>query len=120
LVIFPDLFKGDAVPVSSSEGGLNLTEWRTRHPVTEIDSIIATTITYIRSELGVSKIGGVGYCFGGKYVPRFLAQGKGIDVGFIAHPSSLEATEIQGIAGPISIAAGGMLTHINTPTPCIC
>jgi dienelactone hydrolase len=90
-----------------------LTEWRTRHPTAEIDSIIATTITYIRSELGVSKIGGVGYCFGGKYVPRFLAQGKGIDVGFIAHPSSLEATEIQGIAGPISIAAGGKLTSIK-------
>jgi hypothetical protein len=26
-VIMPDLFAGDAIPVSSSEGGLNLTEW---------------------------------------------------------------------------------------------
>ncbi|KAF2796363.1 alpha/beta-hydrolase [Melanomma pulvis-pyrius CBS 109.77] len=114
LVIFPDLFKGDAVPVSSPEGTLNLTEWRTRHPAAEIDSIIASTITYIRSELGVQRIGGVGYCFGGKYVPRFLAQGKGIDVGFIAHPSGLEATEIQNIAGPISIAAGELDGAFNS------
>ncbi|KAF2710048.1 alpha/beta-hydrolase [Pleomassaria siparia CBS 279.74] len=113
LVIFPDLFKGDAVPVSSPEGTLNLTEWRTRHPTEEIDSIVASTITYIRSELGVQRIGGVGYCFGGKYVPRFLADGKGIDVGFIAHPSGLLATEIQSIAGPISIAAGELDTAFN-------
>jgi dienelactone hydrolase len=55
----------------------------------------------------------IGYCFGGKYVPRFLASGKGIDVGFIAHPSSLEASEIQGIAGPISIAAGELDAAFN-------
>lgn len=107
-VIMPDLFNGDAVPSENREGpALNLTEWRTRHPPAEIDRIVGLTIDYMRTELGFSKIGGVGYCFGGKYVPRFLAQGKGIDVGFIAHPSSLETSEIQAIAGPISIAAGG-------------
>ncbi|KAF2270496.1 alpha/beta-hydrolase [Lojkania enalia] len=106
LVIMPDLFKGDAIPVTTPEGGLNLTEWRARHPTAEIDSIIASTISYMRNELGATRIGGVGYCFGGKYVPRFLAEGKGLDVGFIAHPSSLETAEIQGIAGPITIAAG--------------
>lgn len=108
----PDLFNGDAVPTDSPEGpALNLTEWRTRHPPAEIDRIVGLTIAYMRNDLGVKRIGAVGYCFGGKYAVRFLAQGKGIDVGFAAHPSSLETSEIQAIAGPISFAAGGE-THV--------
>ncbi|KAJ4294045.1 hypothetical protein N0V90_007734 [Kalmusia sp. IMI 367209] len=113
-VIVPDLFNGDAVPSDDREGpALNLTEWRLRHPVAEIDRIIGLTIDYIHNDLQISRIGGVGYCFGGKYVPRFLAEGKGVDVGFIAHPSGLEAAEIQGIAGPITIAAGELDNAFN-------
>jgi len=108
LVVLPDLFKGDAIPLQTPERGLNLTEWFSRHPTAEIDSIIESTIKYIRTELGSKKVGGVGYCLGGKYVPRFLAEGKGLDAGFIAHPSNLELLEIQAIAHPISMAAGGM------------
>jgi dienelactone hydrolase len=108
-VVFPDLFRGDAVPVGSPEAGLNLTEWRSRHPSEEIDSIIATTIAYMKKELGVKRVGGVGYCFGGKYVPRAMT-GSGVDVGFIAHPSSLTEEEITGVNGPLSIAAGRKLS----------
>ena len=75
--------------------------------------MVNTTLTYLRDTLGYDRIGAVGYCFGGKYVPRFLAEGKGIDVGFIAHPSGLESSEIEGIAGPISIAAGELDQAFN-------
>lgn len=108
-VVMPDLFRGDPVPMSMQEGAptLNLTDWRARHPVSEIDDIVASTITYIKGELGARKVGAVGYCLGGKHVPRFMAAGKGVDVGFIAHPSNLTTEEVQSISGPISIAAGG-------------
>lgn len=106
LVVMPDLFKGDAISVEEQEAGLNLTEWRALHPTQEIDSIINTTVGYMRSELDVQKIGGVGYCFGGKYVPRFMTSHGGLDLGFIAHPSSLTEQEIGGISKGISIAAG--------------
>lgn len=49
-----------------------------------------------------------GYCFGGKYVARYLAAGKGVDVGFTAHPSSTLASEWTAVAGPISIAFGDL------------
>jgi dienelactone hydrolase len=104
----PDLFNGDAIPVQTPERGLNLTDWFLRHPTAEIDSIIESTIKYIQTELGVKRIGGVGYCLGGKYVPRFLAKGKGLNAGFVAHPSNLEPSEIQAIENPITMAAGGM------------
>ena len=96
--------------MSSPEGTLNLTEWQARHPAAAIEAIISKTINYIRTDLGIARIGGVGYCFGGKYVPRFLASGKGVDVGFVAHPSFLESGEIQAVQGPLSIAAGGTLS----------
>jgi dienelactone hydrolase len=36
-----------------------------------------------------------------------------VDVGFIAHPSGLETSEIQAINGPISIAAGQLDAAFN-------
>lgn len=114
LVVMPDLFKGDAISVEEQEAGLNLTEWRALHPTPEIDSIINTTIGYLRSELNVERIGGLGYCFGGKYVPRFLTASGGIDIGFIAHPSSLTEAEIGGVTKGLSIAAGSKFpTFLN-------
>lgn len=103
LVVVPDLFNGETV----QEGpGVDLSEFSARHPPEKIDRIINVTVNYLREKVGVERLGGVGYCFGGRYVPRFLAEGQGIDVGFVAHPSFLTQSEIQSIANPISIAAG--------------
>ncbi|KAF1994658.1 alpha/beta-hydrolase [Amniculicola lignicola CBS 123094] len=113
-VIMPDLFSGNPVPANAlSDPTFNFPAWLARHPVSESDNAIATTIAYMRNELGVQKIGAAGYCWGGKYVPRFLAAGQGIDVGFIAHPSNLATDEIMGIKGPISIAAGDLDDAFN-------
>jgi dienelactone hydrolase len=71
------------------------------------DEIVSSTIKTMRSELGVKKIGAVGYCYGGKYVARFLAPGKGLDAGFTAHPSGVEVEEWEAVSSPISIAYGG-------------
>ncbi|GLA18146.1 hypothetical protein AnigIFM62618_005301 [Aspergillus niger] len=109
----PDLFGGEAVDESAEE---DLTEWNSRHPAEEIDRIINVTAKYLREEVGVKRIGGVGYCFGGKYVPRALAKDHGIDVGFIAHPSYLTESDIQSIANPISIAAGTLDAAFNATT----
>lgn len=71
------------------------------------DAIVESTIKTMRSELGVKKIGAVGYCYGGKYVARFLAPGKGLDAGFTAHPSNVQVGEWEAVSGPVSIAYGG-------------
>ncbi|KAF2675729.1 alpha/beta-hydrolase [Lentithecium fluviatile CBS 122367] len=114
-VIMPDLFNGDPVSTALAEGpALDLAAWRARHPTFAIDRIIESTITYIRNGLSASKLGAVGYCLGGKHVPRAMAAGGGIDVGFIAHPANLTAEEIRAIAGPISIAAGELDALFNS------
>lgn len=78
-----------------------------------VDPIYAAVIKHLRSELGVQKLGGVGYCFGGKYVCRWLKEGgEGIDAGFTAHPSFVDEEEVRGVRGPLSIAAAGMFPSL--------
>jgi hypothetical protein len=40
---------------------------------------------------------------------RSLAEGKGVGVGFIAHPTGLERAELERVVGALSIAAGRKL-----------
>ncbi|KAM0723281.1 hypothetical protein Q7P37_001482 [Cladosporium fusiforme] len=117
LVVVPDLFRGEPVPADALEdpaSNFSLPEWQQRHPQAEIESILDTTINSIRTTYNASNIGSVGYCFGGRYVARYLAEGKGIDAGFAAHPSNTQAEEWEAIASPISIAFGD-LDQSSTP-----
>ncbi|KAL9091409.1 MAG: hypothetical protein Q9165_004795 [Trypethelium subeluteriae] len=101
--VMPDLFEGDPVPLNRPES-FDIGTWRQGHGNERVDPIVEATIKEMRSNLGVKKIGAVGYCFGAKYVFRFLKDGL-IDAGFVAHPSFVDAEEVKSITGPISIAA---------------
>lgn len=87
-------------------GKADLPAWLPNHQPNNVDPVIEKTVKYMRETLGVKKIGAVGYCFGGKYVTRFLKPGQ-IDVGFSAHPSFVTHEELGAIKGPFSIAAAG-------------
>ncbi|KAL9069656.1 MAG: hypothetical protein Q9157_006084 [Trypethelium eluteriae] len=99
----PDLFDGDPVPLNRPEN-FDIGTWRQGHGNERVDPIVEATIKEMRSNLGVKQIGAVGYCFGAKYVFRFLKDGL-IDAGFVAHPSFVDAEEVKSITRPISIAA---------------
>lgn len=104
-VAIPDLFNGNVVALNPP-ADFDLMKWiSTEMPhVPTVDPIIEATIKELRGSYGVKKLGAVGYCFGGKYVCRWLKEGK-VDAGFTAHPSFVEADEVRGIEGPLSIAA---------------
>ncbi|OJJ50740.1 hypothetical protein ASPZODRAFT_86317 [Penicilliopsis zonata CBS 506.65] len=106
-----DLMNGDPVPMNRGPD-FDMQGWRahgsngtTPHTLEAVEPLVTRAIAYLRDTLGIKKIGSVGYCFGAKYVIRSLAEGKGVDVGFIAHPSSTEEAELAAIKGPLSIAA---------------
>jgi dienelactone hydrolase len=105
----PDIFDNDPVPVptlTNPTPPINR-DWATKHNTSRVDDIVGKTISGMKQELGAKKIGSVGFCFGAKYTIRFLAEGKGIDVAFVAHPTALEDSETNSIGGPISIASAG-------------
>ncbi|CAG7996215.1 unnamed protein product [Penicillium salamii] len=102
-VVMPDLFNGDVVPINRPEG-FNIMNWVQNHMPPQTEPIIEAVLKDMRENLGCERIGGVGYCFGGKYVCRYLKPGK-LDVGFTAHPTMVEPDELRGVEGPLSIAA---------------
>ncbi|KAB8298238.1 hypothetical protein EYC80_001973 [Monilinia laxa] len=108
--VLPDILNGDPVLLNRPKD-FDIMQWLTKgsdgnnpHTYTYVDPIVEKTIEYLKSK-GYTKIGAVGYCFGAKYVARYLAEGKGIDVGYVAHPSFIEEDELRAIKGPLSIAA---------------
>ncbi|KAF2101625.1 dienelactone hydrolase family protein [Rhizodiscina lignyota] len=102
-VVMPDLFYGDAIPLNRPEG-FDIMKWMKPHGPDSVDPIIAKSLEEMRGKYGCKNIGGVGYCFGAKYVVRFLKKGK-IDVGYSAHPSFVTADELKAIEGPFAITA---------------
>jgi dienelactone hydrolase len=103
-VAVPDLFNGDPI-LLNRPATFDFMKWlNSGHTSKEVDPITEAVIKDLRSSYGVKKLGGVGYCFGAKYVARFLKKGS-LDVGYMAHPSFVEDIELEAIEGPLSIAA---------------
>jgi len=111
LVVVPDLFRGDPVPenaLSDPDSDFDFPAWQERHPSSEVNAIIDSTIETMRGDFGVTKLGAVGYCFGGPYVAQLLANGSFVSAGFTAHPSGVELEQWQNVSKPISVAYGAL------------
>jgi len=110
-VMIPDLFDGDAIPLNRPEG-FDQPKWRsggygangTAHTPENIDPVIQSSIDEMRGKYGCKHVGAMGYCFGAKYVVRYLRKGK-LDAGYLAHPSNVTEGELRKIQGPLTIAA---------------
>ncbi|OAX79183.1 hypothetical protein ACJ72_06497 [Emergomyces africanus] len=105
LTVVPDLFGGKAFTMNHFQTGVDFRVWLEDYTPENVDPIAAVTIKYMRETLGVKRIGAAGYCFGAKYATRFMKEGGGIDVGYIAHPSFVSPEELEAIKGPYSISA---------------
>jgi dienelactone hydrolase len=110
----PDLFAGDPVPLERP-GDFDLMGWLKNHLPDKTDPIIEASLKEMQEKYGCKKIGAVGYCFGAKYVARYLKKGK-IDVGYCAHPSFVEEDELLGIEGPFSISAAREMSLSSLPS----
>ena len=117
-VVMPDLFEGDPIPLNRPDD-FDIMKWLTTsgpskgHTFQQVDPIVDAVIKDMKQNQGVKKIGAVGYCFGAKYVARFMTGGKGVDVGYMAHPSFVDADEVKALTGPLSIAAAGESKHFQ-------
>jgi dienelactone hydrolase len=80
VTLVPDLFNGDQLELNIDPvypGNFDLLAWLEKgrdgagpHTPSEVDPIIARAISYMKEDLGIRKIGSVGYCFGAKV--RFI------------------------------------------------
>ncbi|KAH8896628.1 alpha/beta-hydrolase [Thozetella sp. PMI_491] len=104
-----DVFDGDALDPNKPLN-IDIMAWFAggsdgKHPHTKeaVDPIVVDALKDLKEKYGAKKIGGLGYCFGAKYVARHYKDG--IDVGYFAHPSFVDEDELAAITGPLSIAA---------------
>ena len=104
-VVMPDIFNGDPLPLNRP-GTFDMAAWRKNHGVETVEPILQAAIKEMKETYGVKKIGTVGYCFGAKYVVKFLKKGV-TDAGYVAHPSGVTEEEVREIEQPFSIAAAG-------------
>lgn len=115
LVVMPDLFHGDPIPVDYGPD-FDIMGWYNQHLPPRVDPIIDAILGEMRTTLACQQVGAVGYCFGGKYVCRYLKAGK-LNAGFVAHPTMVTVKELEGVEGPLSIAAASELSRtVYSPT----
>ena len=108
LTAIPDIWEGDNIPLNwEPTSSLNLGQWMSKHGPEKVEPIGEAAIHAMGNEHGIKKLAGAGYCLGAKYVSRFMAKERGLEVGPFAHPSATSSDEVKGISGPLSIAAAG-------------
>ncbi|KAK3291119.1 dienelactone hydrolase [Chaetomium fimeti] len=110
LTLLLDVYNGDALSLTNRPAGFNIMEWIAKgsdgnnpHTTEAVDPIVLDGIKALKEEYGIQKIGGVGYCFGAKYVIRHYKDG--IAVGYVAHPSFVDEEELAAVPGPLAISA---------------
>ncbi|GIJ90423.1 hypothetical protein Asppvi_009377 [Aspergillus pseudoviridinutans] len=105
LCVLPDLFNGDQISIGDYDAKrIDVGAWLSRHTVDDVAPIVEAAIKHLRTVLQVQKVAAAGYCFGGKYVVRYLKVGQ-LDSGYIAHPSFVTKEELSAIQRPLSISA---------------
>ncbi|KAJ5084295.1 hypothetical protein NUU61_008874 [Penicillium alfredii] len=105
-VVMPDLFHGDPVPLNRP-AGFDLMAWKKGPPghlPNRVEPVVQAVLKEMRTNMGCERVGAAGYCFGAKYAIRLLQPGF-FDAAYVAHPSFVEAEELEAIKGPLSIAA---------------
>ena len=106
----PDIFQGDPIPLNRP-ADFNLQDWLLGknsgkpHTPEHVEAVTKPLVKYMREELGIKRLGAVGYCFGAKYVVRHMGIYRDVDVGYVAHPSFVDEEEFEKIKGPLSISA---------------
>ncbi|KAI0438275.1 dienelactone hydrolase [Xylaria telfairii] len=105
-VVAPDLFNGTPSTLDLNEmSPTQLKSFLAAATPEDTDALIATGVDYLRNVKNITKIATTGYCFGGRFVFRWLSEEKGLKTGFAAHPSNLQDSEINAITGAVSVAA---------------
>lgn len=100
-VLIPDILKSEPFEGEMSQLG----EWFPSHTPEITTPIVNGFLQKVRSELKPKFVGGIGYCFGAKFVLPNLAKDGLLDVGAVAHPSFVAEEDVEVVTKPLLISA---------------
>jgi dienelactone hydrolase len=106
----PDQFRNEYFPMVKPPGWDSEAAFirlQTDHHPGTVDPMLEKVLAWMQRPAdhadgglgGVERIGAIGYCFGGRYVMRLLAQGK-IEAGVVNHPSFFTLDEVSALGRP--------------------
>jgi len=120
-VVVPDVLQGDNVPhdllnvitpkgkptpiSETSEPDFSVSAWVAKHNEAVVKPLIYTFLSALRADPEVKKIGGTGYCFGGRYV-LILSKEGAIDAVVANHPSMFSFPSEFEITKPALVLNG--------------
>ncbi|KAH7302614.1 hypothetical protein KP509_23G079600 [Ceratopteris richardii] len=100
LVVAPDYMNKDPFV---DQGNVPITDWLKNHlPISAVPS--TRTIVDVLKQKGISSVGAVGFCWGGKVVVE-LAKLDILKVAVMCHPSFVSVDDIKEVKIPIAILA---------------
>lgn len=97
-VLIPDILKGDPID-------RDLQEWIKDHTAEVTLPIVDNFLSTLKKEWNPKFLGGIGYCYGGKYAIQQLSKDGHLDAGAVAHPSFVSIDEVKAITKPLLISA---------------
>jgi dienelactone hydrolase len=101
-VLIPDILNNDPLQEPLSE---NFPTWFKSHGPDVTTPIVDGFLQKLRSEWNPKFVGGVGYCFGAKYVVLNLSSEGHLDAAAVAHPSFVTIEEVANIKKPLLVSA---------------
>lgn len=104
-VLMPDILQGEDAIFDHPDKMAYLMDWLTRHSEQDTRAIVESFVGKVKEYLDPEFIGGIGYCFGAKYVIQQLTSNGAFDVGALAHPSFVTEEEVKAVAKPVLISA---------------
>ncbi|POY76206.1 hypothetical protein BMF94_0401 [Rhodotorula taiwanensis] len=109
-VFVPDFFNGEYMPQSELKppGGGGPTpaaqEWRKKYSIDAVRPGVEAFCRALKSdEIGFSRIGFVGYCYGGILAVLLASQDGPVDASVCAHPGKLDLADWERVREPLAL-----------------
>lgn len=100
-VVVPDLLNEDfTIPEKFGEIGY-FNDWLSRHPITAVATMFDDFASKMKQETKPKFLGGIGYCFGAKFVILNLSKNGLLDSGAVAHASFISHDDVEAICKPV-------------------
>ncbi|ODQ77406.1 hypothetical protein BABINDRAFT_169270 [Babjeviella inositovora NRRL Y-12698] len=103
-VVMPDLFGGDDADLTQPNAFAALQPWLAKHQKLT-PGIVDSFLQQLRAEWKPSFVGGIGHCYGAKYVVQHMTTTGEFDAGALAHPTNITVEEVEACDKPLLINA---------------
>ncbi|KAK6454937.1 dienelactone hydrolase [Scheffersomyces xylosifermentans] len=101
-VVIPDLFGGDPY---TTDNFSDFNAWLPKHTPDTAKPIVDKFVAELKAAWNPKFLGGIGYCYGGKFAIQQLSEDGHFTAAAVAHPSFVSIEEVQAVKRPLLISA---------------